>query len=186
MPTSSGDSTVTGEVIAEAEFDPKIANHGRSLVSLIMAATIVGIPFIPIAFLISRWYFTRYLQRISLRLTTNAVETRKGVFFRQEATIPLNRITDVALHDGPLMRHYGLRGLRIETAGGGGESAEGDMIGVIDAAEMRDAILRQRDAVQETRASGTPTPWAATNASSDILVEIRDILARIEEQGRSS
>ena len=41
-------------------------------------------------------------------LTTNALEIRKGVFMRAEATIPLNRITDVRVHDGPLMRHHKL------------------------------------------------------------------------------
>lgn len=53
---------------------------------------------------------------MSARLRTTALEIRKGVFTRSEATIPLNRITDVRLHDGPLMRHYNLRGLKVETA----------------------------------------------------------------------
>ena len=86
-----------------------------------------------------------YLRRISARLTTQALEVRKGVFFRSEATIPLNRITDVRLHDGPLMRHYGLRGLKVETAGQSGDTgSEGNIIGVIDAVEFRNAVLRQR------------------------------------------
>ena len=53
------------------------------------------------------------------------------------------------LDDGPLMRHYNLRGLKMETAGqGGGRGAsESNLIGVVDAVQFRDAILRQRQQV---------------------------------------
>ena len=184
---SSEDShNVTGETLYEARFDPKIANHGRVLVSLWSIVTVVGIPFIPFVLLFSLWYFPEYMRRISARLTTNAVEIRKGVFFRKEATIPLNRITDVRLHDGPVMRHYGLRGLRVETAGQSGQDSggEGDLVGVVDAVEFRDRILRQRQKVlsgEEARQD----PAAPTGAVPELLTEIRDILARIEARGRS-
>ena len=183
---SSQDSTnVTGETLYEAGFDPKIASHGRVLVSLWSIVTVVGIPFIPFVLLFSLWYFPEYMRRISARLTTNAVEIRKGVFFRKESTIPLNRITDVRLHDGPVMRHYGLRGLRVETAGQSGQDAgsEGDLVGVVDAAEFRDRILRQRQRVlggEEARL----VPAEAAGSTPELLTEIRDILARIETQGR--
>ena len=183
---SSEDShNVTGETLYEARFDPKIASHGRVLVSLWSIVTVVGIPFIPFVLVFSLWYFPEYLRRISARLTSNAVEIRKGVFFRKETTIPLNRITDVRLHDGPVMRHYGLRGLRVETAGQSGQdsSSEGDLVGVMDAVEFRDRILRQRQKVlsgEEARQD----PAAPTGAVPELLTEIRDILARIEAQDR--
>ena len=68
------------------------------------------------------------------------------MFNRSESTIPLNRITDLRLHDGPLMRHFKLRGLKVETAGQSGQyaSSEGNLTGVVDAAEFRNAILMQR------------------------------------------
>ena len=177
--------TVTGETLYEADFDLRIPNHGRVVLSLWSIVTVVGIPFIPFVLLFSLWYFPEYLRRISARLTTNAVEIRKGVFFRKEVTIPLNRITDVRLHDGPVMRHYGLRGLRVETAGQAGQDAgsEGDLVGVIDAVEFRDLILRQRQKVlggEEARLA----PAEAAGSMSELLTEIRDILARIETQGR--
>ncbi len=171
---------VTGETLYEAIFDPKVVVHGRVTLVLWSLVTIVGIPFIPFVLLFSLWYHPEYLRRISARLTTNAVEIRKGVFFRKESTIPLNRITDVRLHDGPLMRHYGLRGIRLETAGQSGPNAssEGDLIGVIDAAEFRDLILRQRQRVL----GGEEAPPAPGGSVPEILTEIRDILARIEAQ----
>ena len=90
------------------------------MICLVLLITLAGAPLIPFALLFSRWYYPQYLDRLSARLTTQAVEIRKGVFFRKESTIPLNRITDVRLHDGPIMRRYGLRGLKVETAGQAG------------------------------------------------------------------
>ena len=146
-----------------------------------MLSTVAGALLIPFWLLFSLWYYPEYLRRLSARLTTQAVEIRKGVFFRKESTIPLNRITDVRLHDGPIMRHYGPpRSCSVETAGQAGQNAgsEGDLIGIIDAPAMRDAILRQRQVVL----SGEETPAVAPAAAGDsqLLTEIRDILARIE------
>lgn len=178
---------VTGETLYEADFDLRIPSHGRVMLTLLFTITVVGIPFIPFMLLFTLWYYPEYMRRISARLTTNAVEIHKGVFFRKESTIPLNRITDVRLHDDPVMRYYGLRGLKVETAGQSGQdaSAEGDLVGVVDAVEFRDRILRQRQLVlggEETR----PTVAEAAGSTSELLTEIRDILARIEAQGRGN
>ena len=172
---------VTGDTLYEAQFDPGYAKYGRLLVSLIAFVTIVGIPFIPFILLFSYWYFPAYFRRVSARLTTQTVEVRKGVFFRTEATIPLNRITDVRLHDGPLMRHCNIRGLKVETAGSSGadSGSEGDLIGIIGADEMRDAILLQRQRVLNAERT-EESPRAAVAADTDVLTEIRDILARME------
>ena len=147
-------AVATGDIIAEAEFDRKITSWARLAIAGILFITVVGILLIPFWWAFSFWYGPEYLRRVSARLTTNALEIRMGVFFRKESTIPLNRITDLKLHDGPVMRYYGLRGLKVETAGMAGQyaSSEGNLIGVIDAEVFRNAVL----------------------------VEIRDILARIE------
>ena len=176
---------VTGDVIAEAQFDRKIASWGRIVISGYLFITVVGILLIPFWWAVSFWYGAEYLRRVSARLTTNAVEIRIGVFFRKESTIPLNRITDVRLHDGPVMRHYGLRGLKVETAGASGQdsSSEGNLIGVIEAEDFRNAILEQRQRVIDAESGrGVQVAPAASESSDAVLVEIRDILARIETQ----
>lgn len=175
-------SNATDGALLEAQFDRRIAGHGRMVGSLILLVTIVGIPLIPFWLLFSLWYYPEYLRRISARLTSHTLEVQKGVFFRSEATIPLNRITDLRLHDGPVMRYYNLRGLKVETAGMSGDTgSEGDLVGVVDASEFRDAVLSQRQKVLgREEAAGSAT---ASEGISETLVEIRDILARIEEQG---
>ena len=176
---------VTGSTLAEASFDPRVAGYWRLLVMGFLCITVVGIALIPFWLAFSFWYGAEYLRRVSARLTTQAVEIRTGVFFRKEITIPLNRITDVRVHDGPLMRHYHLRGLRVETAGSAGQNAssEGNLVGIIDAADFRDAILTQR----QRAVGGEDAPAASAPTSADdgadanvTLREIRDILVRIE------
>ena len=175
-------ASITGETIVEAEFDSRISSYLRLSGSLWMCVTVVGIPLIPFWLLISLWYCPEYLRRVSARLTTQAVELQKGVFFRSEATIPLDRITDVRLHDGPVMRMFGLRGIKIETAGQSGDTgSEGNLIGVIDAVEIRDSVLLQRQAVQSADQEAAPS--SDGDGTTALLSEIRDILARMEAKG---
>ena len=170
----------TGKTLRDAEFDRRVVAYWRWLVSIYLAVTIVGILLIPFWLLFSLWFAPQYLARMSARLTTQALETRKGVFNRSESTIPLNRITDLRLHDGPLMRHFKLRGLKAETAGQSGQyaSSEGNLIGVVDAAEFRNAILMQRQRVLGAEPEEV-SPTAA-GGTTELLTEIRDILVRIE------
>ena len=174
-------SRATGKTLRDAQFDPNSIAYWRWLISIILFFTIVGIPLIPLWLLYSLWYGPQHLARMSARLTTQALEIRKGVFSRTEATIPLNRITDLRLHDGPLMRHFKLRGLKVETAGQSGPNSgsEGNLIGVVDAMEFRDAILLQRQKVVVGAESTAEAPKAADGAT-ELLAEIRDILARME------
>ena len=175
---------VTGETIAEAQFDPNYTSWVRLFVAGILLITVVGILVIPFWWAISLWYGPEFLRRASARLTTNALEIKAGVFFRKESTIPLNRITDLRLHDGPVMRHYGLRGLKVETAGSSGQESgsEGNLIGVVDAEGFRNEVLAQRQRVIDAESGRGPALAAATSATPPdaVLVEIRDILARIE------
>ena len=175
------------QVVLEGQFDKRVISYVRVVISLFMAITVVGILFIPFWLLFSLKYGPDFYGRLFVRLTPRTLEIRKGVYFRKEITIPLSRITDVRLHDGPLMRFFRIRGLKVETAGQSGQTSgtEGDLIGVIDAVEFRDAILRERErSVEGVQPAATPTPSPATSGDTDsVLTEIRDILARIESKG---
>ena len=175
------------KVIREAEFDQKYVGYIRILGALFLVITVAGILLIPFWLIFSLWFAPESLRRLSARVTSNSVEIKKGVYFRKEITIPLNRITDVRLHDGPLMRFHGIRGIRVETAGQAGQTAgtEGDLVGVVDPVAFRDAILRQREIMVEGGQAASPaatTPEASSDSAS-VLAEIRDILARIESKG---
>lgn len=177
---------VTGNTLLDAQFDRSAIAYWRVLVSLVMVITVVGIPFIPFWLLYSLWLGPKYFDGLSARLTTQALELRKGVFTRSESTVPLNRITDLKLYQGPLMRRFGLHRLKVETAGQSGPSAssEGDLLGVVDAAAFRNAILRQRQVTLGAEPSeDAPRATApAGDGTTELLTEIRDILARMESK----
>lgn len=137
---------------------------------------------------------------MSVVLSRRDLIVRRGVWLREEKTIPLEKITDVATNGGPIMRWLGLKGMRIETAGqSGGQAALVNIAGIHDCDGFRDAVLDQRDKVTEgeeampttsqnevattrdTRASGSPghTLPAQNGEIVTLLREIRDHLARI-------
>ncbi len=170
------------EILLEAEFDRRVMGYGRLAVSLLLLVMVAGIPLIPFWLIWSVSYLPRAYDRFSARLTPSSLELTRGVYFRSDSTIPLDRITDVRLHDDPLMRFSGIQGLKVETAGqSGATGAEGNLIGVVNAAAFRDAVLRQREILQE---GGAPAAATSTTASSDneLLLEIRDLLRSIDSK----
>ncbi len=176
--TSSRDA-----VLLEAEFDPRVKGYGRLAVSLLLVITVVGIPLIPFWLIWSVSYLPRAYARFSARLTPTSLEVTRGVYFRSDSTIPLDRITDVRLHDDPLMRMSGIQGLKVETAGQSGTtSSEGNLIGVAAAPAFRDAILRQREILRDGGGSPSAAPSASGPVASDheLLREIRDLLQSID------
>ena len=177
--TSSRDA-----VLLEAEFDRRVIKYGRLAVSLLLVVTVAGIPLIPFWLIWSVSYLPRAYDRFSARLTASSLEVTRGVYFRSDSTIPLDRITDVRLHDDPLMRMYGLQGLKVETAGQSGTtSSEGNLVGVVDAAAFRDAVLRQREILQDGGSTASVAAPSSRSSDNELLVEIRDLLRSIDSKG---
>ena len=176
-------TTSRDSVLLDAEFDRRVMPYGRLAVALILVITVVGIPLIPFWLIWSVSYLPRAYDRFSARLTPTSLEVTRGVYFRSDSTIPLDRITDVRLHDDPLMRMYRLQGLKVETAGTAGinASTEGNLIGVVNAPAFRDAVLRQREILQEGGAA-TTVPSSSPSGENDLLVEIRDLLKSIDSK----
>ena len=69
----------------------------------------------------------------------NCVRINQGLFFRKQKSIPFDKITDVMWHQGPVMRWFGIEGIRFQTAGS--PQPEGTMIGVKNAEEIRNSIM---------------------------------------------
>ena len=167
-------------VLQEAEFDQQVQGYARLAVSLFLVITVVGIPLIPFWLIWSRSYLPKAHTRLSAKLTPTSLELTNGVYFRTGSTIPLDRITDVKLYDNPAMRPYGIQALKVETAGQSGtSSSEGYLPGVVDAPAFRDAILSQREALQDLAPSTSAT---ALTSEHELLVEIRDHLRSIDSK----
>jgi putative membrane protein len=116
-------------------------------------------------------------------LTNKALKVKKGMLVKIEKTIPLEKITDMGMAQGPIMRQFDLHTLTIETAGQSGQGALAALTGIVDAKEFREAVLNQRDAASVLPPSAAPEAAAqGILASSSLLAEIRDSLLRIEEE----
>jgi len=137
------------------------------------AMLVVTLPLLPFVWL----YYRRYFETLEVVLTSRELQVSRGLLVREEKSIPLEKITDLALFQGPLMRRLGLKGLRVETAGQSGDgSALVRLIGIQDVDDFRDAALDQRDKVTERLDEGE----VVERGTDRILDEIHKTLLRIE------
>jgi putative membrane protein len=196
--TPSSDTTpkARNQVLREADFNPRVRTYWLLNGIIICVATVVGIAVLPIWLAVGHWITGRYLERMRLVLTRRTVEFSKGVLVRTEKTVPLDKITDVGMVEGPIMRILGIKAISFETAGQSSAGALVQLVGVENAADFREAILDQRDRLVESLTgdrSPLPAPETgalpsggstATGAGADdtreLLTEIRDALVRIE------
>ncbi len=172
------------QVLIEAEFNPRVRTYWLLSGMILCVVTIVGIAFLPIWLILGHIITGKYLDKMRCALTPRALKVEKGLLVRVEKTVPLDKVTDVGMVQGPIMRAMGLHTLSIETAGQ--SSAAGaaliKLTGIRDARAFRDAILKQRDAIAEhagaVSESTAVAPTAITpktdNISRDAIIQIRD------------
>jgi putative membrane protein len=121
--------------------------------------SIFGIPLAPFVYLLTLWHQKKFYDRLEVILTRRDLVVRMGVWNRQEKSIPLEKITDVALIEGPVMRIFGVKGLRVETAGQvSGPMGLVNLVGIEDPEGFRDRILEQRDRISDGDAEAAPLP----------------------------
>jgi putative membrane protein len=148
--------------------------------------TIVGILVLPLVIPLAWMYYQRYFDRLKVVLTVRDLQIDRGVLVREEKRIPLEKITDLATFQGPVMRFMGLRGLRVETAGqsGGAGGALVRIIGLENTEDFRERVLNQRDRVadRDNEPSARPTSESTDTMTDKHLTDIRDCLLRIEKR----
>ncbi|GEM_PF-94495 len=124
-------------------------------ITIAVAASLFGIPLLPLIYPFTRWYQKKFYDSLEVILTRRDLVVRLGVWNRQEKSIPLEKITDVALLEGPIMRRYGVKGLRVETAGQvSGAMGLVNLVGIQDPDGFRDRILEQRDRISDGDSGG--------------------------------
>jgi putative membrane protein len=166
-------------VLASADFDSRLPSYFLLQACLILVVMIFTIPLIPIWAIFGRAAHKKQYESLGCDLTERSLNIRRGFMFKVQMNIPLDKITDLAVNEGPLLRYFGLCSLRIETAGGGQGSTMGQAVlpGVVAALEFRDKVLEQRDLV--TKGASAPAP--SGQSDDGVLVDIRDTLQRIEK-----
>jgi putative membrane protein len=177
-------------VLREARIKPQVIRYHLVGVTILLLFTIVGIIALPIVLPLAYWAMSRYYARLKVILTRRDLKVHRGIFQREEKSIPLEKITDLAVYQGPIMRMFDIKGIRVETAGQSSQGALVVVVGIEDVDAFRDAVLDQRDRVSERDAAASEATHAAatpSHAGSEgtqmllVLTQIRDSLARLEQ-----
>ncbi|MAB83057.1 MAG: hypothetical protein CMJ24_06435 [Phycisphaerae bacterium] len=173
-------------ILKEAEFNPKVCHYWLLGGTIVLMVTVVGIVLLPIWLLIGLAVSRKYLERMSCTLTEKSLVVRKGLFNRIEKTVPLEKITDLALKQGPIMRMMELHTLTIETAGSSGATAgSGALVGltgIVDVIDFRNQVLAQRDLLEDRKSHGGSVSATSLGDDASVLEDIRDTLHRIEHR----
>lgn len=177
-------------VILRATFNPKVKTYWILSSTMAFVFSIVGIPllviWIPLAFV----FADRYLKSLECVLTDKAVKLKSGVMIKVEKTIPLDKITDLGLTQGPIMRALDIERVTVETAGSSSPGALASVIGIHGGRAFRDAVMQQKERVADGEAPGSSDTAqfssGQTVEQTQLLREIRDCLLRIEQRSAGS
>ena len=161
-------------VLREAHFYSKLPSYWMISTLIGLTATVIGIPFIPLVLIFGWAFFQKRFDALQCRLTERSLHIKRGVIFRSEKNIPLDKIQDIGMTEGPLLRRLGLASLAVETAGQSSPQGAADaaLVGVVDAPAFRDAILEQRDKVAGTGGSREPEPRAGSAQDSEGSLQV--------------
>ncbi|NVO67867.1 PH domain-containing protein [Methanofollis tationis] len=131
-----------------------------------------------IAVFVGAW-IPMYYQSILYHLTPTEMTWRRGVWFRQTGIVPYNRITNVDIIQGPVMRYFGISDLRIQTAGYSAQpQAEIKLMGIEEPEPLRELIMAQ---VRGRAPVAAATGGAETSGEEgDVIAELRAIRHLLE------
>lgn len=119
---------------------------------LLLGFGLVLVPLYLVAF--GTWLPRKQAWALKYWLDGTTLRVDGGVIFLSRKGIPLDRVTDIVLVQGPLMRRVGIWGLRIQTAGMGAQRAEATLWGLSEPQQVRDTLLKARDAAARGDRSG--------------------------------
>ena len=162
----------SGHIMA-VEFDKKIIIYWWLVANMTLLSTIIGIVvmifWVPFGWLIHK----KQYEHMSAALTDRSVNMRMGWLFKKQQNIPLDKLTDVSIHEGPILNAFGVVRMQFETAG----AAPFILTGVKNSEQFRDLVLRQRDSLVSN-----PQQAGPSISSNEVLVEIRDLLKSIDSR----
>jgi membrane protein YdbS with pleckstrin-like domain len=131
-----------------------------------------------------RWYM----------VTDRSLRIREGLWKVKERTMTFSNIQNVGIRQGPVQRFFGIADLRVQTAGGGGKTGDGEeqgsaehlhlgyFRGVANADEIRDTVLAR---LRRLRSSGLGDPEEpiepepATGPAPGALEAARELLSEV-------
>ncbi|RAH16508.1 MAG: hypothetical protein CMB56_000225 [Methanobacteriota archaeon] len=160
------------EIIANAEFKSSVIIYSWILTNIVLLTTVVGI-IIMLLWIPFGWFVhLKQFQNTSCQLTHRGIKIRKGWIFKAQQNIPLDKLTDISIHEGPILNIFGIVRISIETAG----ATPFTLIGLNKSTtpQFRDIVMKQRDLLSSSQINSVEG-----EQSNVTLIEIRDILKQI-------
>ena len=159
----------SGQIMA-VEFDKKIIIYWWIMANFGLMISFIGIPlmliWIPFGWLVH----VRQYEHMSGGLTDRSLNMRMGWIFKKQQNIALDKLTDVSISEGPVLKAFGVVKMQFETA----RAAPFILTGVKNSNQFRDLVLQHRDSLVSNPQKSSPS-----EDSNNVLVEIRDLLKEI-------
>ena len=151
--------------------------------SIFTILIVIGLAVLGVCVVFACIWAPLYYKSVVYHLNDTEMTWKRGVFFRKTGIVPYNRITNVDIVQGPVMRLFGISHLKIETAGGGASksSAEIQLEGISDPEPLRQLIM---DFVrgQKPAAAATGTEYKSQNADLQALLDEVAAIRRLLEE----
>jgi len=131
-----------------------------------------------------------YYKSMWYELRDDEISWKRGVWFRTTGIVPYNRITNLDIKQGPVMRVLGISTLAIQTAGYSGQAVpEIKIEGIVHAEELRELIRSLvRGCTTGNDGTGGVTPRTVVPApgttEQQILAELVKIRTLFEQLNR--
>jgi membrane protein YdbS with pleckstrin-like domain len=141
----------------------------------------IGIPTLAVVLFVLYW-IPLYYESVVFRLTVTEISWQRGVWFRQTGIVPYNRITNVDILQGPLMRFYAFSAVRVQTAGYSGQArAEIILNGIEDPRDLQEKIMSYVRKICPVATEGEPEQAAAGGeANATVVKELQGIRKLLE------
>ena len=174
--------------------------HGRG--GAAAALLVLVVPLFVLALVVAECLFRLAIVRLEYEkrwyvVTDRSLRVREGVVTVREMTVNFANIQNIAISQGPVQRALGIADLRVETAGGGGASAQQSrhqpmenlhiawFRGINNAGEVRELIQQRlrllKDSglgdLEELSRPVSPQPAAGVAASPGLLAALRKVHA---------
>ena len=124
-----------------------------------------------------------YYQSMWYELHEDEMRWKRGVWFRTTGIVPYNRITNLDLKQGPVMRWLKISTLSIQTAGYSGQAVPEIRIEAIEhAEELRELVrtlVRQSGSGTHNDGTGTTAPVQSSTGSMSTNLLMLDELKKI-------
>jgi membrane protein YdbS with pleckstrin-like domain len=165
---------------------PVLLSSPDALIMLVIMFCIVAV------FVVFAYWTKLYYESMWYELHEDEMRWKRGVWFRTTGIVPYNRITNLDLKQGPVMRWLNISTLSIQTAGYSGQAVPEIRIEAIEhAEELRELVrtlVRQSGSIVHDDGTGTSAPVQSSTGSMStnllMLDELKKIRSLLEQKNK--